>query len=49
MSAEPLQAGMVFTLEPGAYLEGWGGARIEDDVAITAAGPRWLTDVPRIL
>jgi Xaa-Pro aminopeptidase len=47
--AEPLQAGMVFTLEPGAYLEGWGGARIEDDVAITAKGPQWLTDVPRIL
>jgi Xaa-Pro aminopeptidase len=49
VSAEPLQAGMVFTLEPGAYLEGWGGARIEDDVAITATGARWLTDVPRIL
>jgi len=40
---EPLVAGMVFTLEPGAYLAGWGGARIEDDVAMTAGGAEWLT------
>ena len=29
-SSEPLAAGMVFTIEPGIYLTGWGGARIED-------------------
>ena len=47
LPGEPLQPGMVFTIEPGAYFPDWGGARIEDDAALTSSGARWLTDVPR--
>ncbi len=46
---QPLLSGMVFTLEPGIYLPGEIGIRIEDDVALTEAGPRRLTNAPREL
>jgi Xaa-Pro dipeptidase len=44
-----LQPGMTFTIEPGIYLPGRGGVRVEDDVIITADGCRSLTTFPREL
>ena len=44
-----LQAGMTFTIEPGIYLPGRGGVRIEDDVLLTAGGPQTLSNLSRAL
>lgn len=44
-----LQQGMVFTVEPGIYVPGFAGVRIEDDVLVTADGVEVLTKYPKEL
>ncbi len=44
-----LQPGMTYTVEPGIYLPGRGGVRIEDNIVVTDAGCITLSDLPREL
>jgi Xaa-Pro aminopeptidase len=46
LSSDSVDRDMVFTVEPGVYIPGWGGVRIEDMVLVTAAGYTRLTSLP---
>ncbi len=46
---EPLQAGAVVTIEPGVYIPGWSGVRVEDCVLLTEEGCEVLTQSPKRL
>jgi Xaa-Pro aminopeptidase len=49
LSTDVLQPNMIVTIEPGIYLEGWGGVRIEDDVVITKTGCRIMNKAEKRL
>jgi Xaa-Pro aminopeptidase len=46
-SKDSVTEGMVFTIEPGIYIPGWGGVRIEDDIAIINGKAQVLTKSPK--
>jgi len=48
-SQDVAEQGMVFTIEPGIYIPGWGGVRIEDMVLVTADGCEVLTTISKDL
>ncbi len=49
ISNDKLKVNNVITIEPGIYISGWGGVRIEDDVVVTKTGHRVLNQAPKNL
>ncbi len=49
VSTDKLKINNVITIEPGIYISGWGGVRIEDDVVVTKSGGRVLNRAPKNL
>ena len=45
--ATVFEPGHVITVEPGLYIEGWGGIRIEDTVHVTEGSPHSLIHFPK--
>jgi len=45
----PVEENVIVTADPGVYITGWGGMRIEEDVLVTANGPEILTKATRDL
>ena len=48
MGSDILESGMMFTIEPGIYISGWGGVRIEDVVIMENAGVRTLSKARKL-
>jgi Xaa-Pro aminopeptidase len=49
LSKDKLKINHVVTIEPGIYISGWGGVRIEDDVVVTRTGCKVLNKAPKKL
>ena len=47
LTTQVFEPGMVVTVEPGIYLPGKFGVRIEDDILVTASGCEVMSSVPR--